>query len=306
MTKTMLGRWAALFTLLLQANAQLLSCSEVDCPMSYGTARCNIDNTTLKEIGVANFSSALSPDPFSWTIGYAPEAITNSTDQRRYYLGTPPALNLNSRTDVTGCALFFVGIEEGLSFGRPNGTSLDLATMSGTCADALGITCESDLTTQAHDLVTNLTASGDLRCPDLAQALQSSPPESCTKAGTWGNITAKVIAGPASSPVLRLSDCNPTINTTYDVRSIATFPKLGDGPFVYGITPLMTVFVANGDAIDVIASPEVHLECMKPMGDSPANQVVASGKGKTLVVRNSWPSMVAAVAGLLVMLLSTG
>ena len=192
MTKTMLARQAALFTLLLQANAQLLSCSElVDCPVSYGMARCHVDNTILTEIGVANFSSALSPEPFSWTVGYAPKLFTNSTDQRRYYLGTPPALNLNSRTDVTGCALFFVGIEAGLSFVKPDGTSQDLGTISGTCADALGVKCVSDLTTQTHDLVTNLTASGNLQCPDLAQALQSSPPESCTKAGTWGNITAK-------------------------------------------------------------------------------------------------------------------
>ena len=68
----------------------------------------------------------------------------------------------------------------------------------------------------------------------------------------------------------------------------------------------MTVFVANGDATGVIASPELHLECMKPMEDEPAGQLVASGKGETLVVRNSWPSMMAAVAGLLIMLCVTG
>ena len=60
---------------------------------------------------------------------------------------------------------------------------------------------------------------------------------------------------------------------------------------MYGITPLMTVFAANKDATDVIASPEVHLECVKPMADSPANQVVANGIGETLVVRISRGSL---------------
>lgn len=182
---------AVLSVLLLQASAQLLSCSDINCPMSYGAAKCEIDNTTLTEIGVANFSSSLSPDPLTWTIGYVPDAFTKSTDQRRYYLGTPQGLNLNTRADITGCALFFTGIEAGLSFVEPNGTILDLGTISGTCADALGDACESDLTNQVHNLAANLTASGNLQCSDMVQALQFSPPESCTKAGTWGNITAK-------------------------------------------------------------------------------------------------------------------
>lgn len=189
----MLESWAMLFALLSQARSQLLSCSEIDCPVSYGSARCQLDNTTFTELGVSKFSSALFPDPLSWTVGYTPPAFTHSTDQRRFYLGTPPALNLSSRTDVTGCALFFVGIEGGLSFVESNGTTLVLGTSSGTCADALGSTCVSNLTSQTHDVIASLTASGSgvLQCPDLAQALQSSPPESCTKAGTWGNITAK-------------------------------------------------------------------------------------------------------------------
>lgn len=177
-----------LSALLLQASAQLLSCSDINCPMSFGFARCDIENISLTQIGVANFSSDLSPNPLTWTIGYAPKAFTNSTDQRRYYLGTPRGLNLNTRTDITGCALFFTGVEAGLTFIEPNGTALDLGAISGTCADALGITCTSDLISQAQDLAAD---SSNLQCSDIAQTLQSSPPVSCIKAGTWGNITAK-------------------------------------------------------------------------------------------------------------------
>lgn len=46
-------------------------------------------------------------------------------------------------------------------------------------------------------------------------------------------------------------------------------------------------------------SPEVHLNCMKPMEDEPPNQLVPQGSGKALVARNSWPSMLAALVGFL-------
>jgi hypothetical protein len=191
MTRTKPTRVVVLSALLLQASAQLLSCSDINCPMSFGHARCNIENISLTEIGVANFSSSLVPDPLTWTIGYAPKAFTNSTDQRRYYLGTPQGLNLNTRTDITGCALFFTGIEAGLNFVEPNGTDLNLGVISGTCADALGSICESDLMKQAQGLAANSSNLGNFQCSDIAQTLQSSPPVSCTKAGTWGSITAK-------------------------------------------------------------------------------------------------------------------
>lgn len=191
MTKSILSGVALLSVLLLRARAQLLSCSDVDCPTNGASARCQIENTTLTQIGVANFSSSLSPHPLTWTVGYTPESFTYSTNQRRYYLSTPQGLDLDTRTDVTGCGLFFTGVEAGLSFVKPDGTLQNLGTISGTCTDALGSACVSNLTSQARELAANLTASGDFQCSDLARVLQGSPPESCTLAGTWGDITAK-------------------------------------------------------------------------------------------------------------------
>lgn len=176
---------------MLQAGAQLLSCSDIKCPVSSGNANCSLDNTTLTMLGVSKFSSALSSDLLTWTVGYAPAPFTHTTDQRRYFLSTPRGLNLDNRTDVSGCALFFTGIEAGLSFIKPNGSSIDPRTASGTCADALGARCVSDLTSQAQGLIVNSTSPGALACTILAQTLQSSPPESCTEASTWGNIVAK-------------------------------------------------------------------------------------------------------------------
>jgi hypothetical protein len=190
MTRKMLSEVLLLSAMLQQTSAQLLSCSEIDCPLSYGSARCTIDNTTLTQLGVANFSSSLSTDPLTWTIGYAPEAFTNTTDERIYYLSTPRGFDLDTRADVTGCAMFFIGAEGGLSFLKPDGTDQDYGASDGTCADALGSTCVADLTNQGRNLASNSIALGNFQCSDIALAIQTSPPESCTKAGTWGNITA--------------------------------------------------------------------------------------------------------------------
>lgn len=190
MTRKILSEILLLSALLQQTSAQLLSCSEIDCPRSYDSARCTIDNTTLTQIGVANFSWSLSPDPLTWTVGYAPELFTNTAEDRIYYLSTPRGLDLDTRADVTGCAMFFIGAEGGLSFLKPDGTYQDYCASGGTCADALGSTCMADLTSQGRDLASSVIASGNFQCSDIALQLESSPPESCTKAGTRGNITA--------------------------------------------------------------------------------------------------------------------
>lgn len=179
-----------LYILLVRTSAQLLSCSEIQCPMDNVFSECKVEGTKFPLLGVANFSSSLSPENLTWTVGYITAATINDTDQKRYFLGTPRGLDLNARTDLTGCALFFTGIESSLRF-KSNGSATSEGSLSGSCGDALGSICVSDLTNQARDLVANSTTSGELRCSDIAQALQSSPPGSCIRGGTWGNITAK-------------------------------------------------------------------------------------------------------------------
>jgi hypothetical protein len=61
----------------------------------------------------------------------------------------------------------------------------------------------------------------------------------------------------------------------------------------------MTIFAATGNATGVMASPEVHLNCMKLMEDSPQNEVVLEGSGHDLAVRKSLPSILAAMFGFL-------
>lgn len=176
--------------LLMQTSAQLLGCSQVQCPMNNILSNCRVEGTTFPLLGIANFSSSLSSNNLTWTVGYFGGATVNDTEHKRYFLGTPHDLNLNARTDFTGCALFFTGIEHSLQF-PPDGTGINEGSLSGTCAGVLGGTCVSDLTSQAHNLAANLTSSGSLQCSDIAQALMSSPPVTCLSEGTWGNVTAK-------------------------------------------------------------------------------------------------------------------
>jgi hypothetical protein len=98
----------------------------------------------------------------------------------------------------------------------------------------------------------------------------------------------------------------PTINTTYDVRSVATFPNIGDRSFINAITPLMTIFSATGITTSVMATPEVFLECMKPMEDEPANQLVLGGSGRTFAQRDSWSFMLAAPIAILTVVFFMG
>ena len=84
---------------------------------------------------------------------------------------------------------------------------------------------------------------------------------------------------------------------------MATFPDLGDGSFINDITPLMTIFSATGQATSLMASPEVSLECMKPMEDVLANQVVSGRSGRTFAQRDSWSSMLAAPIAILTVVL---
>jgi hypothetical protein len=61
----------------------------------------------------------------------------------------------------------------------------------------------------------------------------------------------------------------------------------------------MTIFAATGNTTDVMVSPEVHLNCMKLVEDSPPNEMTPTGSGEALAVRKSWPSILAALVGFL-------
>jgi hypothetical protein len=176
-------------------DAQLLGCDAVNCPQNQQNplqSLCNLDGIANIEIGITNFTSAISPEPLTWTVGVSglPD-FANSTEQiwsRNFYLGTPPALNMTDLNTITGCALFFEGISSSLRF---PGSNID--TSIGSCNDALSAACVTDLMSQANSSLLQLTQSTQNVCEGLEAALRNSAPKSCkiTQDGAWGSITAK-------------------------------------------------------------------------------------------------------------------
>lgn len=150
---------------------------------------------TRRIFGVSQFTTSLMTDPLSWTVGYVlgtPNNGANGADQRFYYLGTPRGLHLNLVSSLSGCALSFVGIGAGLSF-VPFGAPLvsDMNQVSGTCDDAMGASCVSDLVQQCQNYTNALNSNGTFQCSSLAEMLKENPPVSRPTAGTWGDITVR-------------------------------------------------------------------------------------------------------------------
>lgn len=289
---------------LSSTRADLLGCAEIGCPVnSELQSTCQINGSHIPTLGFTNFTTSLTSDPLSWTVGYArgtPNNTANGADERVYYLGTPSNLDLNSVSSVSGCALFFVGVEAGLSFTSP-GTPEVYNTNPGTCDDALGVKCVSDLIQQTQNY-TNSLNNGAFHCSVLGEMLKNNPPASCSTPGsiasTWGDIIAKGknnarstdekhanffkidLTGPETPPKLQLDTCRPTMNQTYDVRIINSTPKIAG--YVNRITPLMTVFapasgLQNGNVSKVASTSEAHLNCMQLVVDEQTKNLVAGG-----------------------------
>ena len=66
----------------------------------------------------------------------------------------------------------------------------------------------------------------------------------------------------------------------------------------------MTIFAANGNATDVMTSPEVHLNCMMPMQDFEQNALIPEGSGQAMAVWKSLPSVGVALVGFLAVTVS--
>jgi len=172
-------------------TAQLLGCDAVGCPKGDGTASaCPIANVTAEAIGTANFTSAVSPDPLTWTVAFSNNISPTNTSadnlERNIYLGMPDSLDLATVKGVNGCALIFKDVVNRHEF---------TPSEAGTCQVLLGNSCISDLMSQANQTFSELLASGDTKfiCSKLAVQLRDNAPTSCslTDNGFWGGISVQ-------------------------------------------------------------------------------------------------------------------
>jgi hypothetical protein len=209
--------------LISHTEAQLLGCASLKCPKQHDQDYCPIGNSTLSSIGTLEFTTTLSTQPLTWTIGFqeipqpanedgsctskarrlkarseneGPRMIRSRkcvnekplySQYRNYYLGTL-AGGKDGVFGELGCALFFEGISGDLKF---PGTSAP--SDSGTCNDALTRSCVADLMEQTKSESEKLVANGKTGCGDLQAALQDKAPGSCTvaKGGKWGVVYAR-------------------------------------------------------------------------------------------------------------------
>lgn len=189
----------AVLLLLLEPKAraqQIQGCDLVSCPLDqYGRQYCPIGNITASNIGVTNFTTSLSPEPFTWTTTLSSSDIQRNHSltayERGYLLGLPPSLDLESVKSLTGCALFFDGISSKLKF-PGNFTGGDI----GTCQDAMGSSCVADIQTQTRSILAHFATTAEAEsslCANLESALRDKPPTSCNfvQGGSWGSIHAR-------------------------------------------------------------------------------------------------------------------
>lgn len=300
------------FVALPTVYAQLLSCAEIGCPTdSYTQSTCEINNSRISTLGFTNFTTSLTTEPLSWTVGYEVDPTNvygNGTDTRFYYLGTPPTLALNSVDSLSGCALYFTGIQGALSFAPAGSSNLTGDQLSGTCRDALGQTCVADLIKQSLRISDDLSGNGTFQCSSLADALLGDPPSSCPTTGnTWGTILAKGelerpsvdtntdfdesdLTGSEAASTIELGACHPTANQSYDVRMVANQTSSSQPNLFNVVTPILTLFApvgnTDGSAIGpTLSTSEAYLSCMKPVSDQQPTVVAggdASRNGRSL------------------------
>lgn len=178
------------------SKGQLVGCDAVGCPLNqFNRPQCKIGNLTSEEIGVANLSTSISPEPLTWSILTSDTTDPTNHSQgifaRSFYLGTPPSLDFQALTTYQSCALFFEGISSNLAFPLH-----DLDTDVGTCSDAMGSACVHDLMVQANSTLSNIMAGNNdtiTMCETLETMLRDNAPHTCANAtnGSWGTISVK-------------------------------------------------------------------------------------------------------------------
>ncbi|KAK5045690.1 hypothetical protein LTR84_009059 [Exophiala bonariae] len=251
-------------------RAQLIGCEAVGCPQSDGTtSSCPIGNFTAQAIGTANFTSAISSDPLTWTVAFKSEiSLTNTSAdvlERSYYLGSPASLDL-ATIDVKGCALIFKDVVNRREFSP---------TEAGTCPSLLGASCVSDLMSQANKTLLEILDTEDptFICSKLAVQLRDNAPSSCslTDDNLWGAISVQDITGPSLlGPIAVDATCNPTSRDGYHLISIdsqqsTTLPiSASVNAFAWGVTPVVSVFYSS-TLPSTFEAPEISLSCLKPV-----------------------------------------
>jgi hypothetical protein len=147
-------------------------------------------------IGVVGFDSNITSDaPLTWTMTTVDDTRKDSQmSVRRFWLGTPPSLNLTNTTAFGACSMVFQpSLELTGMLQTPPGTNLE----KFGCDTVMGDDCLRDFTTRLQQEANRAVEDGDMDdrfvrspCAAIRERLQAANlPESCIarfRAETYG------------------------------------------------------------------------------------------------------------------------
>jgi hypothetical protein len=259
----------------------LSGCQSVHCPVkpNTGFSACNFSNQTLDTIGLTSYPILIPSNPtITWTVGSRlidTKSLSNPSErqaERVFYLGTPPALDLQSDAlQFGGCAIYLTG---------PNNTNIyyDPALVSDDqshCESFLGVECGPSLSALLSILAKkgNTTSSTTETCLSLAAKIKNSLPPTCAGLNTTTEVVGVPLTGknaqqPISSLENSTSNCYPTLPKSnlltrlFSYNITTTNLSKDQSPATLGETPILTVFYPTGNST-VMTEPSVHFSCLR-------------------------------------------
>ncbi|KAG9239588.1 hypothetical protein BJ875DRAFT_514771 [Amylocarpus encephaloides] len=262
-------------------TTSLSGCQSVHCPLkpNTGFSACKISNQTLDTIGLISYPISIPSNPtIAWTLGshlVGPKSLSNPSErqsERIFYLGTPPALELQSDAlQFGGCAIYITGSNNANIFYDPALVSDD----QSHCESLLGAECGPSLSTLLSTPAKNAdtTSSTTKTCLSLAASIKTSFPPQCAGLNTTTEVVGVPLTGttaqlPISSSENSTSNCYPTLpksNVLTRVFSynITTTNRSKDlSPATLGETPLLTVFYPTSNN-SAMTEPSVQFSCLR-------------------------------------------
>ncbi len=173
-----------------QVAAKILSCADVDCPITPGTtaATCTVVGQTFNAVGVAGIDSSTNGlKGLSWVKGVGTHNVNSTASEfdQTFYLGTPDGFDFG---DTGACALLFTQVSDKVKFG-----DTDARQTEGVCSNAMTDACISALVDRAKK-VDLQGLSGSAACDKLQKDFSDNFDSACalfTTAGRWAGIKAK-------------------------------------------------------------------------------------------------------------------
>ncbi|KAK0744363.1 hypothetical protein B0T21DRAFT_407474 [Apiosordaria backusii] len=262
----------------------ILSCADVDCPITDGTtsATCTVVDKIFNAVGVASIEG-VSDDlkGLSWTkaVGASDSGSEREYDQS-FYLGTPLDLRLPN-----SCAVFFNKVSDRVRFGDD-----DPRLSKGTCNQAMTDGCIDALIKRAKAV--------DLAEDDACEKLQTEflnnlDPECASFAAgiNWVGVTSVSLSDngspkPIDSQQNASSNCWPISPRNNDLRLVHSTNTTGDfkaetlSKNFFGVTPILTVFFPGDDNRTTVSQPDAQLTCVKTIDLTTASNATMTPSGE--------------------------